>query len=132
MMKSLRTNRVFIIVLLLTQLVPLLWFTADTYNLTSQIWWLGALLAFLTLIADFQLIVRGTYNVWPWYLMGFAQGFNIISRLMMFFPHIINNQNGVESVDFAFVLISVITMLWSAYLLWFSEFPEVRNTMIKD
>ena len=130
-MNKLRTNRSFIILLLVTQLVPLLWFTSDVYDLTSQVWWLGALLAFLVLVADFQLIVRGTYNVWPWLLIGFSQGFNIISRLMMFFPHIIDNQAGVETFNTAYAVIAVITMLWSAYLLWFSEFPEVRNTMIK-
>ena len=131
-MKSLRTNRPFIIFLLVTQLIPLLAFTPEVYSLSSQVWWLGAFLAVLVLISIFHLIVRGTFATWPWYLIGFAQGFNIISRMLMFFGHVTENQNGTQIMNWSYAIIGIVCMIWSAYLLSFVEYPEVKNIMIKE
>jgi len=130
-MKNLLTNRTFISILLFAQLIPLLAFSREAYDLTGQVWWLPAFLALLVLIGVFQLAVRGSYAPWPWYLIGFSNGFNIISRLMMFFPHIMLNIQGVQTVNWPYIIISVLAMGWSAVMLWFVEFPEVKNTMIK-
>jgi hypothetical protein len=131
-MKNLGTNRTFISIALITQFIPILIFTPEVYDLSSQVWWLAVLLAFLDLVAVIQLLARGTYAPWPWYLIGFAQGFNIISRLMMFFPHITENQAGTQVLNGPYAVIGVIAMLWSALLLGFFELPEVRNIMIKN
>jgi hypothetical protein len=131
-MKNIITNRTFISVLLLAQLIPLLAFSPEVYDLTGQVWWLPAFLAILLMIAVFQLVVRGTFAAWPWYLVGFANGFNIISRLMMFFPHITINISGVQMINYAYIIISLVAMAWSTFMLWFAEIPEVKNTMIKS
>jgi hypothetical protein len=131
-MKNLISNRTFISVMLFIQLIPLVAFSPEAYDLSGQVWWLPAFLAVLVLIAVFQLVVRGTYAPWPWYLIGFSNGFNIISRLMMFFPHITINISGVQVVNWPYIIIGVVSMVWSAVMLWFVEFPEVKNTMIKS
>ena len=131
-MKKLISNRTFISVILFVQLIPLLAFSPESYSLTGQVWWLPAFLAILVLIAVFQLVVRGTYAPWPWYLIGFSNGFNIISRLMMFFPHIMMNVKGDQVVNWPYISISLIAMALSAVMLWFAEFPEVKNVMIKS
>jgi len=131
-MKKLITNRTFISVLVIAQIIPLLGFSPEVYDLKGQVWWLPAFLTMLLALAAFQLVVRGTYAQWPWYLIGFANGFNIISRLMMFFPHITINVSGAQVVNGPYIIISVVSMIWSAIMLWFVEIPEVKNTMIKS
>jgi hypothetical protein len=132
MMKKLLTNRPLISVILFAQLIPLLAFSPEAYDLSGQVWWLPAFLAILVLLAAFQLVVRGTYASWPWYLIGFANGFNIISRLMMFFPHIMINISGTQTVNWPYIIISLLAMVLSSVMLWFVEFPEVKNIMIKS
>jgi hypothetical protein len=131
-MKTLSSNRTFIVIALISQFIPLMAFTPDTYSLTSQVWWLSALLSIMVFIGVLHLLTRGTYALWPWYLMCFSQGFNIIGRIMMFFPHVTQIQNGAQILNIPYIVIGIITMLWSAFLLVFFELPEVRNKMIKD
>ena len=131
-MSKLLTNRTFIYIVLVSQLIPLVAFSKESYALSGQVWWLPVLLALLVLIAIYQLVIRGTYELWPWYLIGFSNGFNIISRLMMFFPHFTINMDGVQVINWAYIIISVVAMLWSAVLLWFVEVPEVKNSIIKS
>ena len=46
--------------------------------------------------------------MWPWYLVSFAQGVNIISRLMMLLPHATRNNEGVQDFNAAYVIIAVV------------------------
>jgi len=131
-MKKLITNRTFISILLFVQIIPLVAFSPEVYDLTGQVWWLPVFLAFLILLAAFQLVVRGTFATWPWYLIGFSNGFNVISRLMMFFPHIMMNVSGDQVVNWPYIIISVVAMGCSTLMLWVVEFPEIKNTMIKS
>ena len=80
-------NPALIIALLVLQLVPLLLFPAESFSPDTQEWWLPVLLAIMVVIADVNLIGRRSPAPWPWYLLSFAQGFNIISRLMLVWPH---------------------------------------------
>ena len=130
-MNKLLTNRFFISIVLVTQLIPILAFSVESYDLKGQVWWLPVFLALLVLIADYQLVIRGTYEVWPWYLIGFSNGFNIISRIMMFFPHFTININGAQVINWAYIIIGIVSLIWSAIILGFVEIPEVKNTMIK-
>jgi hypothetical protein len=131
-MKNLASNRTFITIALITQFIPLMAFTPNTYSFDSQVWWLSALLSIMVLIGVIQLLTRGTFASWPWFLINFAQGFNIISRIMMFFPHVTQNQAGVQVLNAPYLIIAVVAMLWSTFLLNFFELPEVRNIMIKN
>lgn len=121
-----------IIGFLLLQILPLIMLPPSSYNLETQEWWLPVLLAFLALVATFQLVVRRSIVSWPWYLVSFAQGFNIISRLMMLMPHAMQNKGGVMVMDWLYLTISVLSMAFSAFILWYTELPEVRLGLIKE
>jgi hypothetical protein len=123
------TSKPVIISFLVLQLIPLVIFPASSYSLTSQEWWLPLLLAIMVLIADFSLILRRSQNPWPWNLMGFAQGFNVISRLMMIWPHATINRAGVQVINTSYITITVASMIMSAALLWYLEQPAVRMNM---
>ena len=100
-MRKALTSPGMIVAVLVTQFIPLILFPADAFSPTSQVWWLPALLAVMVLIADFQLIVRRTTSLGPWYLIAFAQGFNIISRLMMLWPHATQDVGGQTTIEWA-------------------------------
>ena len=120
-----------ITVILFLQIIPLVIFPPASFAPDSQEWWLPALLAVLSLVGVVQIVFRHSYQSWPWYLISFGQGFNIISRLMMFFPHANYVLNGVFVFDFAYLIISIFAMLLSALLLWYLEWPEVRLALIR-
>lgn len=119
------TQQWMISVMLVLQFVPMVLFPADSFSIKTQVWWLPALLAFLAIIAIIQ-IFRRSVAVWPWYLISFSQGFNIISRLMMIFPQSTQNVNGQQIFYPEYVILTVISMAFSAFLLWYMELPEVR------
>jgi hypothetical protein len=130
MLRKFLTHRVTIIVILWIQLVPLLIFPASAYSPNSQQWWLPVFLSCLVVIALVQLVLRKSVASWPWYLLAFSQGFNIISRLMMVLPHATENVGGVERFNADYVIIAAIAMLLSAFEIWYCELPEVRNRLL--
>jgi hypothetical protein len=77
------------------------------------------------------LIARRSDKPWPWYLLSFAQGLNIISRLMMIWPHATTTAGGQTIVNWAYIVLSVVAMLLSAVMLWYSELPAVRIALLK-
>jgi hypothetical protein len=115
-----------IIVILVLQFVPLILFPPSSFSPTSQEWWLPVVLAALAVVAMMQLIVRHSHAAWPWYLVSFSQGFNIISRLLMMMPHATFNNAGQQIFNTPYVTLSVAAMLMSAFMLWYVELPEVR------
>ena len=121
-----------ITVLLILQLVPLVLFPAESFAGTSQEWWLPFILGLLTLWAIVEVIFRHTFATWPWNLFAFAQGFNIISRLMMILPHAILNNNGVQSFDTAYVSLTLASIILSVLFLWYTELPETRLGLIRS
>jgi hypothetical protein len=121
-----------IIVFLIVQFIPLVLFPPESFSASSQEWWLPVLLAILALIATVNLIARRSAAVWPWYLIGFAQGLNIISRLMMLMPHATYNSNGAQLFNAPYVILSVISMAFSTFMLWYEELPEVRLGLVKQ
>jgi hypothetical protein len=116
--------------LLILQFIPMVLFPPESFGAKSQEWWLPVILAFMALIAIIQ-VFRGSTSSWPWHLIGFAQGFNIISRLMMLFPHITVNQNGAQVFNGLYVGLTILSMLLSTALLWYTELPEVRMGFLK-
>ena len=121
----------FVIVILLLQIIPLVLFPLQFFSLSSQVWWLPVLLALMVLIADFQLIVRRSPIVWPWYLLGFAQGFNIISRLMMMWPNVSVTSSAGTQTNWPYLILTFIAMAMSAFMLWYTEKPQVRVALLR-
>lgn len=120
-----------IIAVLILQVVPLLLFPAKSFSPTTQEWWLPALLVVMVLVADFQVIIRRSIAATPWYLMSFAQGFNIISRLMMLWPNITQVTEQGRFVNWPYLLLTFTAMILSALILWYTEKPAVRVGLLR-
>jgi hypothetical protein len=131
MLRKLLTKSVSIHIILCLQVVPILLFPLSSYKPTSQEWWLPALLTLFILIGLFQLLFRRTQKPWPWYLLSFSQGFNIISRLMMLMPHSTEYVDRVQQFNGDYVVVTIAAMLVSAFEIWFTDLPEVRNEMLR-
>jgi hypothetical protein len=129
MLRKILSARGVIPVVMCVQIVPLLIFPPASYSTRSQEWWLPVLLTFLVIIALVQILIRKTRAPWPWYLVSFAQGVNIISRLMMFLPHATKNNGGVQIFDIEYLVISIVAMLLSAFEIWYNDLPEVRRSL---
>jgi hypothetical protein len=132
MVRGTITSRKIIVAALILQLIPLLLFPPESFSPNTQEWWLPVLLAVLVLVADFELIVRRSSSMWPWYLMAFSQGFNIISRLMMLWPHATKVVGGATVANVPYLVLTLLAMGLSALLLWYTELPEVRLGLVRD
>jgi hypothetical protein len=125
-MKKAILSRGLIIPILFLQIIPLVLYPSDSFSLTTQEWWLPVLLTFLTILGSVELVIRHNPEAWPWYLISFAQGFNIISRLLMFMPRTIMNIDGAQFFNYGYISLTIIAIAISWFLLWYMEQPEVR------
>jgi len=125
-------SRSVIIPVLILQLVPLVLFPPESFAPTTQEWWLPVLLAVMVLWADFELIMRRSDKTWPWDLMSFAQGFNIISRIMMLWPHATKVAGQATVLDVSYIILTFVAMMLSAFLLWYTELPDVRLGLVRE
>lgn len=125
------TGRGVIILLLILQFIPLVLFPAESFSPKTQEWWLPVLLAVMVIIADIQLIIRRSPAQWPWYLIAFAQGFNIISRLMMVWPHATKTVEKVTVANGPYLVLTAIALALSAFMLWYIELPEVQTGLLR-
>jgi hypothetical protein len=125
-------SRGIIILVLLLQFIPLILFPPESFSPTTQEWWLPVVLAVLVLWADLELIVRRSPQAWPWYLMSFAQGFNIISRIMMLWPHATKVVGQATVLNVPYVMLTFVAMVLSAFLLWYTELPDVRLGLVRE
>ena len=130
MLRKILSTRGVIPIVMCFQVVPLLAFPLSSYTVKSQEWWLPVLLTLLVLISLVQLLFRKTQAMWPWYLVSFAQGVNIISRLMMLLPHATKNNEGVQDFNPVYVIVGVVAMLLSAFEIWYNDLPEVRRNLL--
>jgi hypothetical protein len=129
--RPLATRRAIVGILTL-QVIPLLLFPPDSFRPNSQEWWLPLLLAIMVVTADLQLLVWRSHAVWPWHLMIFAQGFNIISRIMMLWAHATKTVGSATVLNLPYLAFTLVAMAWSAFLLWYLELPEVRLGATQD
>jgi hypothetical protein len=120
-----------IITILILQFIPFVLFPPSSFVITSQEWWLPIVLALFALIAIFQLLARKSLAAWPWYLIGFAQGFNVISRLMMLMPHATMNVNGAQVFNAPYTILSLLSITLSWLMLFYIEKPEVKMTLAR-
>ncbi len=130
MFRKMLASRAAVPVMLILQIVPLIIFPLSAFTIKSQEWWLPAFLTILVIVAIVQILVRRTQSAAPWRLLAFAQGFSIISRLMMFLPHATEYVGGVQRINTGYVIIAVISMLFSAFQIWYVDIPEVRNSVL--
>jgi hypothetical protein len=117
-------------ILLFVQIIPLMIFPLDIFNSGSQQWWLPLLLTVLALFAAIKIVFQRTTELWPWYLVSFSQGFNIISRLMMLMPHATKNAGGVQVADAAYLITNIVAIIISFGYIMFAELPEVRLSLL--
>ena len=125
-------SRGFIIGMLVLQFVPLVLFPPESFSPKTQEWWLPALLVLLAIWADVELIVRRNDRVWPWDLIAFSHGFNIISRIMMLWPHATRQVNQVNVLNVPYIVLTFVAIALSAALLWYSELPDVRTGLLQE
>ena len=130
-MRNLLVKRTSIILILIFQFIPIILYPPESFDPTSQEWWLPALLAILAAVAVFQIIFRNSLVVWPWHLLAFAHGFNIISRLMMLMPHATVIVDGQQVLNLPYVISTLVAMGLSQFILWFAELPEVRSGLVR-
>ncbi len=130
-MRHFFTQPKLIVPLLCLQFIPLILFPPSIFSVTTQDWWLPVLLTVFSVWALLTLVVGHNVQAWPWYLMEFAQGFNIISRMMMIFPHATVISAGKQMFNTPYVLLSLISMFLSAIFLTYLEMPEVRMTVVR-
>ena len=116
---------------LLLQLIPLLLFPLEVFASGSQQWWLPALLAIMVLIADANIIARRSATLWPWILLSFAQGVNIISRLMLIWPQGAKVVGETTVLDWPYIVTTFAAIAMSVFVLWYLEKPEVRMGLAK-
>jgi len=124
--------RKVVVAVLSLQVIPLLLFPPESFSANSQEWWLPVLLVVMILAAALELLVRGSRKVWPWHLMMFAQGFNIISRIMMMWAHATKTSGGATTLNLPYLGLTLVAMTWSAFLLWYLELPDVRLAAARD
>jgi len=120
-----------IITLLILQFVPLVLFPPASFAPTTQEWWLPVLLAVMVIISEVELIVRRSSAAWPWYLLSFAQGFNIISRFMMVWPHATLTVGKETVINGPYLILTALSLALSVFLLWYAELPEVRMGLLR-
>ncbi len=131
-MRQLFSNPKIVTTVLIVQLIPLLLLPPSSYSLSTQEWWLPLLLAILAIIGVVQVAIRRSPAAWPWYLISFAQGFNIISRLMLLMPHVTYNVGGTQVFNTLYFSFSIISMAFSALIIWMCDLPEVKSTYLRS
>jgi hypothetical protein len=118
--------------ILILQFIPLILFPLSSFTGKSQEWWLPVLLSALSLYAAIEIAFRRNEAVWPWDLVGFSQGFNIISRLMMVMPHATSTVDGAQVFNTIYVVLTAISIAISAFMLWYIAKPETRTIMLSE
>jgi hypothetical protein len=116
---------------LVLQIIPLLLFPLEVFAPGSQQWWLPALLAIMVLVADANIIARRSATSWPWVLISFAQGLNIISRLMLIWPHGAEVVGETTVLDWPYIVTTFAAIAMSVFMLWYAELPEVRQGLLR-
>jgi heme/copper-type cytochrome/quinol oxidase subunit 4 len=130
-MRTFLTQPKVVSAILVLQFIPLLLLPPSSYSLRTQEWWLPLFLTILAVFSAVQVSFRHSTAAWPWSLISFAQGFNIISRLMLIMPHITMNVEGSQVFNGLYFLMTVISITLSAGIIWMFDLPEVKSTYLK-
>lgn len=122
------TSRGFIILVLILQFVPLVLYPPDLLARFSEGTWLGLSVAVMALIAVIGLLSGRVQSLWPWYLLSFCHGFNIIGRLMLVWPAATSDSSGTNTL---YLIITIVAILLSLAFLWYNELPDVRTRLAR-
>jgi hypothetical protein len=85
----------------------------------------------MAVFAVVNVFLRGGSQIWAWILIAFVQGFNIISRLMLVWPQGSTTTGGVTTVDVPYIATTVVALLLSFFMLWYTEKPAVREGLLR-
>jgi hypothetical protein len=130
-LRPILTTRGAITAFLILQVIALPLFPPESFTSKSQEWWLPVLLMLMVVIADVEVILRRSDKTWPWYLISFANGFNILSRLMMVWAHATLASQGSNAPNVPYLVLTLISLLISTFMLVYTEWPEVRMGLLK-
>ncbi len=130
-MRQFLTQPKVVSAILVLQFIPLLLLPPSSYSLKTQEWWLPLFLTLLAVFSVIQVSLRRSTSAWPWSLISFAQGFNIISRLMLIMPHITMNVDGSQVFNGLYFAMTVISIAMSIGIIWLCDLPEVKSTYLK-
>ena len=122
------TSRGFIILVLILQFVPLVLYPPDLLARFSEGTWLGLSVAVMALFAVIGLLSGRVQSLWPWYLLSFCHGFNIIGRLMLVWPAATSDSSGTNTL---YLIITIVAILLSLAFLWYNELPDVRTRLAR-
>jgi hypothetical protein len=81
-------------------------------------------------VANVQLILRHSDLSWPWHLISFANGFNILSRIMMVWAHA--TIGATNTFNAPYVILTLVSIAISTFMLVYVEWPEVRLGLLKE
>ncbi len=124
------TSRGFIALVLILQFVPLVMAPPALLQAFSTQTWFGFGLAAMALVAVLVILGLRTREVWPWYLLAFCHGFNVISRILMLWQNTILEKG--KGIDVAYLLIIVAAIVLSTLFLWYNELPDVRTRLARE
>lgn len=131
MQRSFLYRRPVISLILILQVIPLLLFTTDVFARGSQEWWLPAMLTMMAVVAVANIFLRGGSQIWPWLLISFVQGFNIISRLMLVWPQASVSVGGETVLKGGYIIATLVAIALSGFMLWYTEKPAVREGLLR-
>lgn len=112
----------FLLPLILLQIIPIIIFPLETITAGISIFGFIALL--------FALLGFGIWRgrAWALTMSIFLQGFNIIIRMMMLFPHAIRDDG--RGWDIPYICMAIISMAISGWFLIRLDKPDVRSLIV--
>jgi hypothetical protein len=106
------------------QFIPLLLYPPQVLLSINPIFLV--IVALLLVLVGWQLVQGGAS--WAPILSTFLQGFNIITRLILLFPHALVDE-GAGGVNYLFLTTGVLAILLSIYFLYLLGRPEIEAGM---
>lgn len=116
------SQKKFLLPIILLQIIPIIIFPLKT--ITSAI----SIFGFVALV--FILLGYGLWRGRGWALSMsiFVQGFNIIIRLMMIFPHAVGAKGGTW--DISYLILAIVSMVISGWFLIRLDKPDIRSLIV--
>lgn len=112
----------FLIPIILLQIIPIIIFPLKTIT--------AGIAIFGIVILIYALLGFGLWRGRNWALTMsiFIQGFNIIIRMMMLFPHAINRDG--SGWDISYILLAILSMAISGWFLIRLDKPDIRSLIV--
>ncbi len=118
------SQKKFLLPIILLQIFPILIFPLKTITAALPIF---GFVAFIFALLGYG-IWRG--RSWALSMSIFIQGFNIITRMMMFFPHAIRTPVNGGGWDISYLILATLSMGISAWFMLRLDKPDVRSYIV--